>query len=117
MEDEPHNPEFDEDIKQFQMRRKWETRSKACCKILCMCDQNIYFATTIFFTCIIIECIKTNLIEIFYWIKRVTNNETSNFHIKKGFLSSLNIYLKTCKIYYTNTLNSFRITVNFFKSK
>lgn len=28
MEDEPHNPETDKDIKQFQMRRKWETRFK-----------------------------------------------------------------------------------------
>lgn len=34
MDDEPYNSEFEEDIKQFQMRRKWETRFKCCKKIL-----------------------------------------------------------------------------------
>lgn len=37
MDDEPYNPEFEEDIKQFQMRRKWETRFK-CCKQFCTYD-------------------------------------------------------------------------------
>lgn len=31
IDDEQHNPETDEDIKQFQMRRKWETRFTECC--------------------------------------------------------------------------------------
>lgn len=31
LDDEQHNPETDEDLKQFQMRRKWETRFTECC--------------------------------------------------------------------------------------
>lgn len=34
LDDEQHNPETDEDIKQFQMRRKWETRFTECCIFL-----------------------------------------------------------------------------------
>lgn len=72
LDDEQHNPETDEDIKQFQMRRKWETRFTECC-IFFKKIELAWMIKKYYFRFYNIYVYHTGMdifsVEIFYWKK------------------------------------------------